>query len=96
MIGRVFHSATLLHDGTVSIAGGEDQADESAPGPNWQGYVAFATTEIFDSATASFKPYKPMTEGRFWHSATLLPSGAVLLVGGIGSDMPLATAETDR
>ena len=93
--GRVGHSATLLPNGTVLIAGGEDQAHESA-GSNFLGYVAFASAEVFDPATASFSPVSDMNEGRSWHTATLLHDGTVLLAGGIGNDTALATAEVYR
>jgi hypothetical protein len=68
------HTATLLLDGTVLIAGGLTMVD---------GIVnETATTEIYDPSNGSFTLGATMRQGRFWHTATLLPGGAVLFVGG--------------
>ena len=63
---RSFHTATLLLDGRVLIAGGA---------------VAF-TTELYDPGKQTFTPAGNMTTGRSGHTATLLPDGRVLIVGG--------------
>ena len=70
---RSFHTATLLLDGRVLIAGGAAAA-------------AF-TTELYDPVKQTFTPAGNMTTGRSGHTATLLPDGRVLIVGGdsIGS-----------
>jgi hypothetical protein len=68
---RMEHTATLLQDGRVLIAGGQTNAD-----------VALPTTEIYDPATQSFSPAGNMTTARVGHTATLLPDGRVLLIGG--------------
>jgi hypothetical protein len=45
--------------------------------------VGTETAEIYDPAKATFLPTnKPMAVGRWAHTATLLPDGTVLLVGG--------------
>lgn len=43
------------------------------------------TTELFDPATNAFTLGPNMTVARYWHSATLLPSGKVLIAGGASS-----------
>ena len=74
---RDSHSATLLSDGRVLVAGGEVQA---------QGVGAFgsyASVEAFDPATDIFSsPPSRMTTSRFAHTATFLPNRLVLLAGG--------------
>lgn len=78
---RAAHTATLLQDGTVLLAGGfagGEQATDSA--------------EIFDPVRRTFSPVGPMTAGRHSHAATLLASGQVLLTGGYNGDY-LASAE---
>ncbi len=71
------HTATLLRDGLVLIAGGTS-ADDPANSDH-------ELAELFDpagnSATTTVKMHAP----RESHTATLLPSGQVLLVGGAGS-----------
>jgi Kelch motif len=84
---REGHTATLLRDGRVLIAGGS---------PN--GIRTTASAEIFDPRTATFTGISPMGVPREAHSATLLRSGKVLIAGGGRGGMPngyivYATAE---
>ena len=71
-IRRNSHTATLLADGTVLIAGGYN--------PIGDGQVASA--EIFDEKTLLFAPISPMNVARAGHSAVLLADGSVLVAGG--------------
>ena len=74
---RVYHTATLLRDGRVLIAGG---ATVDAP---------TAGAELFDSTALLFIPTgTTMTDARAGHGATLLPSGTVLLTSGIDAFNP--------
>ena len=68
------HTLTLLPDGRVLAAGGVH--------PTNIHYGVYSTTEIFDPATNSWSPGPELSEPRAYHSATLLPDGRVLLVGG--------------
>ena len=63
---RTGHTATLLADGKVLVAGG--QGSDSA--------------EIYDPAAGSFTATGLMADARNGHTATLLNSGKVLVVGG--------------
>jgi len=85
--GRLAHTAVLLHDGTVLVSGGFVSYLTNG------GYISQTTQEIFDPATSSFTPAETLRVGRFWHQATLLNDGSVLLSGGIGQDIVWATAE---
>ena len=79
--GRQSHTATLLLDGRVLIAGGYDGA-----------YLASA--ELYDPATDTFSPTGSMTVGRIAHRATRLADGRVLLTGGADTGRTmLASAE---
>jgi hypothetical protein len=87
---REVHTATLLPDGRVLVAGGFRQAQDDLEG----GYLASA--EVFDPATGSFSATQPMLIDRGEHVAVLLPNGKVLLAGGASEengDFGLETAE---
>jgi len=81
-VPRSQHSATLLPDGRVLIAGGAS-SDASI----------LASAEIYDPATATFRATGSLGAARRMHTATLLPDARVLLVGGYGAGAALASAE---
>ncbi|MDQ6783161.1 MAG: IPT/TIG domain-containing protein [Actinomycetota bacterium] len=74
---RFGHTATLLGDGKVLIAGGCVTLD-----PSGACTVATATAELYDPASRSFSPTGSMTRARIGHHATVLPDGKVLVSGG--------------
>lgn len=69
---RAFHTATLLLDGRVLIAGG----NSDVTGTN------LSSAEIFNPATNAFSPVGNLNSKRFYHTADLLPDGKVLIAGG--------------
>lgn len=77
LANRDAHTATLLLDGRVLVAGGTTDTDVSS------------TAEVFDPASETWSGAGEMSEPRYNHAATLLGDGRVLVVGGVGS----ATAE---
>jgi hypothetical protein len=79
---RSQHSATLLPDGRVLIAGG---GLGNASG--------LTSTEIYDPGTGTFRAAAPMIAARRMHTATLLPDDNVLIVGGYDAGGALASAE---
>jgi len=83
--GRAAHTATLLSDGRVLIAGGFRQEGLYE--------IAIASAEIYDPVTNIFTPLGDMNEARSGHTATLLPDGQVLIVGGWSVDSRTSTAE---
>jgi len=74
---RNSHTATLLADGKVLIAGGDFGAGGSS------GSSALATAELYDPATGRFVATGAMTTPRRSHTATLLNNGNVLIAGGV-------------
>ena len=78
-------SATALPDGRVLILGGCSRYCADVPDPP-------ASAEIWDPATASFSPAGSLAVGRAG-PATLLADGRVLVVGGFGGRIDLASAE---
>ena len=67
------HSATLLPNGKVLVAGGQSCMNPCAP---------LASAELYDPATNKFSPAGPMLHPRSFHAAIALPDGRVLIVGG--------------
>ncbi|MBI5507194.1 MAG: hypothetical protein HY903_00450 [Deltaproteobacteria bacterium] len=89
-VPRHYHRATLLPSGQVLVTGGSDSSGN-----------AVATSELFepgvDPATGIIvtDPAMDLVTARTRHSATLLPSGKVLLAGGESSATNiLASVET--
>ena len=72
---RENHTATLLKDGRVLIAGGNDVGDH-----------ATATAELYDRTTGMFSATGSMGTARGYHTATLLTDGRVLIAGGSPSN----------
>jgi len=68
---RSGHSATLLRDGKVLIAGGMRRNQDF-----------YRSTELYDPATGKFQPAGEMSVARVGHAAVLLRSGKVLIAGG--------------
>src|SRR5262245_24253083 len=75
---RAFHTGTLLEDGRVLIAGGEDGGD----GINKVSGI-FSSAELYDPSTGRFADAGNMSRVREGHTATLLTDGRVLIAGGI-------------
>ena len=69
---RDFHTATLLPNGKVLVAGGVDNS----------GY-SYASAELYDPASGSWTVTGSLNTARDNHTATLLPNGKVLVAGGV-------------
>ena len=84
-IRRASHTATLLANGMVLLAGGSSGGGT-------------ATAELYDPITGTYTPTGSMVVKRYEHEAALLPDGKVLIAGGYDDTLPggpdsLASAE---
>jgi hypothetical protein len=82
-------TATLLGNGMVLVAGGNDTGAIGG---------GLTSAELYHPATGMFTPTGSLSTPRFLHTATLLKDGRVLLVGGLipdseGNEEAVATAE---
>ncbi|MEY2540112.1 MAG: trimeric autotransporter adhesin [Verrucomicrobiota bacterium] len=68
---RLFHTATLLANGKVLVAGGQ-----------FINGTSIASTELYDPANGTWTVTGNLTNGRSGHTANLLPDGKVLVAGG--------------
>ncbi len=85
-VARVYHTATLLSNGKVLVAGGIDGSNGSLTN----------TAELYDPSSGAWSLTSSMSVPRRFHTATLLSNGKVLVAGGTsfnGSDASNNTAE---
>jgi hypothetical protein len=77
------HTATLLTNGQILIAGGQDSNSKNLSG-----------AELYNPVTGTFAATRDMTLARKGHTASLLNNGMVLITGGQDSqNVPTASAE---
>ncbi len=74
-MSRTGHTATLLQNGQVLIVGGNND-------PAGGNDTTLASAELYDPVTETFSYTGSLTTPRYLHTATLLPNGNVLIVGG--------------
>jgi hypothetical protein len=68
---HAFHTATLLENGNVLVAGGD-----------YKGHYGIANSELYNPSTGTFSTTGSLNTGRQSHTATLLNNGQVLIAGG--------------
>lgn len=79
---RYLHTATLLPNGKVLVAGGQGN------------YQLYSSAELYDPTSGTWTATGSMTTERTNQTATLLTNGLVLVAGGLGyQNIPLASAE---
>lgn len=84
-VARDEHTATLLNDGRVLVAGGRI------------GSEFLDTAELYEPASGQWMPAGSLRSARASHTATLLPDGRVILLGGLATgccgEQAVASAE---
>ncbi|MDQ3248097.1 MAG: hypothetical protein M3Q45_02700 [Chloroflexota bacterium] len=85
-VRRAAHTATLLSNGQVLLTGGfqEDGKGHELP---------ITDAELYNPETNTFIPTGALNSARSGHTATRLPDGQVLIVGGWGRANRTANAE---
>ena len=79
---RAFHTATLLPNGKVLVAGGIGSS-----------FTVLSSAELYDPATGIWTATGSLGSAHHNHTATLLPNGNVLVAGGVGSNGLSSLAE---
>lgn len=73
------HTATLLQDGSVLVTGGSSRRSGAA----------FPNAYLLNNGSSIFTPVETaMDQGRMGHTASLLPDGRVLILGGSTTGLP--------
>ena len=86
LIARDFHSATLLADGSVLVAGGYSHSFDGDADPEWH---TMFTSELFHPATSVSTAAASLETDRAEHVSTMLNDGEVLITGGIAGSLEL-------
>lgn len=73
---RYAHTATLLQTGKVLIVGGYKNQTPA---------TYLADVELYDPLKGTSRTIAALSVARGYHTATLLPNGKVLIVGGVGN-----------
>jgi hypothetical protein len=74
---RYSHSATLLENGKVLVAGGENNS------------AYLASAELYEPTSETWTNTGSLTQVHSDHTATLLPNGKVLVAGGLTRYFPI-------
>jgi N-acetylneuraminic acid mutarotase len=86
---RYAHTATVLANGKVLVTGGFGGATSTIQ----TGGAALASAELYDPTAGTWTATGSMNSPRMNHTATLLPSGKVLVAGGSTGAATTASAE---
>ncbi|MFH0901712.1 MAG: kelch repeat-containing protein [Pseudomonadota bacterium] len=85
---RAGHTSTLLQSGKVLVVGGFYRRGDNT-------IANTASAELYDPLTDSWSTAHSLAQPRAYHTATLLPSGMVLVVGGSNDSTDANSGLTD-
>ena len=83
-VARSGQTATLLPDGQVLVTGGGCNGALAVCSPDGS-LSTLSSAELYNPATGTWRLTGGMATGREYQTATLLPSGEVLVAGGLSS-----------
>jgi hypothetical protein len=83
---RSNHTATLLPNGKVLVTAGFFTTHDGI-------FTWLSSAELYDPASGTWSSTSNLSAARNYHSATLLPSGKVLVAGGFANSSYLSSAE---
>jgi hypothetical protein len=83
------HTATLLRNGKVLLVGGWGASTAT-------GSATLTSAELFDPTAGTFTSTGALATGRHSHTASMLPDGRVLIVGGWSGSVTTGGAHTGK
>lgn len=93
LVARDFHSATLLPNGTVLVAGGYSHGFDGDAQPEWN---SMFVAELFNPITSVSTAAASLEDSHAEHAATMLNNGQVLVTGGIAGFQELCCVSKPR
>jgi hypothetical protein len=95
---RAFHTATVLDDGKILLAGGaktgSDASGNAACGPGCHNLSATASASLFDPSNGTFINVGTLQNARMFHVAVKLKDGRVIIAGGAQSALVHAPGDS--
>jgi len=99
---RAFTAPARLPGGRILLAGGADQIQSDACGPGCHELIASRSVDVFDPGSGLIFPSVKLNTARALATATELPDGSILVVGGArrvrldpSAGLPLVVAPED-
>lgn len=89
---RSGHTATELANGKVLVVGGFSRQGDGQTSPGAP-LLYLSSVELYDPATKLWTRAAALAIGRLSHTATVLPSGKVMVAGGVNASGPTASVE---
>jgi hypothetical protein len=84
-VDRIAHTATLLQNGKVLIVGGLSRNNNTTQELS---NILLGSAILYDPSSGGYSSTGSLTTPRAYHTATLLPNGKVLVIGGVSKIDP--------